>query len=108
MFLVMVRLSVPPLLIVATFTSANFFVAIIIGCALAVLFILTLKEAAKKKWRQLPYDEALDSQYRDASIYVFWLSLPMHGGRGDANDGHHPGSDTGFGGDFWQWRRLRR
>jgi hypothetical protein len=48
MFLVMVRLSVPPLLIVATFTSANFFVAIIIGCVLAVLFILTLKEAAKK------------------------------------------------------------
>ena len=46
--MVMVRLIVPALLIVATFTSAKFFVAIIIGCVLAVLSILTLKEAAKK------------------------------------------------------------
>ena len=48
MFLVIVRLIVPALLIVATFTSAKFFVAIIIGGVPAVLFILTLKEAEKK------------------------------------------------------------
>ena len=88
--MVMVRLIVPALLIVATFTSAIFFVAIIIGCVLAVLFILTLKEAAKKSCRRLPYGDALDSQYRDASICVLWLSLPMHGGRGTRMMGTAP------------------
>ncbi len=48
MVMVMVRLIVPALLIVATFTSAKFFVAIMIGCVLAVLSFLTLKEAIKK------------------------------------------------------------
>ena len=86
MFLVIVRLIVPALLIVATFTSAKFFVAIIIGGVPAVLFILTLKEAAKKIWRRLPYDDTLDSQYRNASFYVLWLSLTMHGGsKGDSS-----------------------
>ena len=109
MFLVMVRYIIPALLITATFTSAKIFFVIIIGGVLAVLFILTLKEAAKKKsWRRLPYDDALDSRYRDASFYVLWLSLTMHDGRGNANDWNHPGTDTGFGRDFWQWRKLRR
>jgi len=49
MFLVMVRLIVPALLIVAAFTPAKIIVAIIIGSVLAVLFILTLKEPAKKE-----------------------------------------------------------
>ena len=48
MFLVMVRYIIPALLITATFTSAKIFFVIIIGGVLAVLFILTLKEAAKK------------------------------------------------------------
>jgi hypothetical protein len=49
MFLVMVRYIIPALLITATFTSAKIFFVIIIGGVLAVLFILTLKEAAKKR-----------------------------------------------------------
>jgi hypothetical protein len=48
MVMVMVRPIVPALLIVATFTLAKFFVAIIIGFVLAVLSVLILKEAAKK------------------------------------------------------------
>jgi hypothetical protein len=96
----MVRVIVLALLIAAVFTWAKIIVAIIVGGVLAVLLILTLKEAVQNGRRRLRYDDSLDSRYRDASFYALWLGLTMHGGHGGAHDGHHPGSESGFGGDF--------